>query len=170
MKLCTVQFAAPRDMHPPLMALTLIQPWASVMMAGLKQIENRWFPPPINMVGERIAIHAGLKFDDGDQWKLRNQLENPAQFDKVPRGCLLGTIKIVGWVDRRRQKRTGAPVQHPGLTAHDAKLVMASNWTVQECDCHWLLVKPILLAKPIPWSGALNFWPVPDEHRAAFDP
>lgn len=44
-------------------AMTLWQPWASLMAEGIKTIETRPFPHPWrSAVGERVAIHAGLVF------------------------------------------------------------------------------------------------------------
>ena len=42
-------------------ALTLWQPWASLVAAGLKPYEFRTWPAPQSLVGERIAIHAGKR-------------------------------------------------------------------------------------------------------------
>lgn len=39
-------------------ALTLWQPWASLVAIGAKTIETRSWPAPASAVGERIAIHA----------------------------------------------------------------------------------------------------------------
>lgn len=47
----------------PLLAITVHQPWASLIALGDKTIENRdWLPPP-DLVGKWVAIHAGKKFD-----------------------------------------------------------------------------------------------------------
>ncbi len=40
-------------------ALTLHQPWASLMAHGVKTIETRSWAPPRSLIGQRIAIHAG---------------------------------------------------------------------------------------------------------------
>ena len=40
-------------------ALTLHQPWASLIACGAKRIETRSWPPPRALIGKRIAIHAG---------------------------------------------------------------------------------------------------------------
>ena len=40
-------------------ALTLHQPWASLIAGGRKTIETRPWAPPCGLVGERFAIHAG---------------------------------------------------------------------------------------------------------------
>jgi hypothetical protein len=42
-------------------ALTVWQPWASLILAGAKPIEWRGWPFPERMIGERIAIHAGAR-------------------------------------------------------------------------------------------------------------
>jgi hypothetical protein len=45
-------------------AITLKQPWASLVASGLKQVENRTWAVPKSIRGERIAIHAGKGWDD----------------------------------------------------------------------------------------------------------
>src|SRR5688500_9634413 len=42
-------------------ALTLWQPWASLVAVGVKTIETRSWPAPNSLNGERIAIHAAAK-------------------------------------------------------------------------------------------------------------
>lgn len=44
-------------------ALTVKQPWASLIASGEKIIENRSWRPPAALIGERIAIHAGAGWD-----------------------------------------------------------------------------------------------------------
>jgi hypothetical protein len=44
--------------------ITLWQPWASWVALGWKTIETRTHPRFACLVGQRIAIHAGLKWDD----------------------------------------------------------------------------------------------------------
>jgi hypothetical protein len=43
-------------------ALTLIRPWTWALFHG-KPVENRTWPLPEKYLGERIAIHAGMKWD-----------------------------------------------------------------------------------------------------------
>lgn len=42
-------------------AISLWQPWASAIPAGLKHFETRSWKPPASMMGQRIAIHAALR-------------------------------------------------------------------------------------------------------------
>jgi hypothetical protein len=65
-------------------ALTVWQPWASLIMIGAKPLEFRGWKPPQSLVGQRLAIHAAsrpikpaevralrMKFNSPtDQWQL----------------------------------------------------------------------------------------------------
>lgn len=42
-------------------AITVHQPWAWLIANGWKSIETRGWAPPKALIGERIAIHAGLR-------------------------------------------------------------------------------------------------------------
>lgn len=42
-------------------ALTIWQPWASLIMIGAKPYEFRGWQPPTRLVGQRMAIHAGAR-------------------------------------------------------------------------------------------------------------
>lgn len=42
-------------------ALTLWQPWASLIAVGAKRHETRSWPAPATILGERIAIHAAVR-------------------------------------------------------------------------------------------------------------
>ena len=68
-------------------ALTLHQPWASLIADGRKAIETRSWPPPRTLIGKRIAIHAGKEIDRPlfDRW-LAGQ--------SVPLGAILCTARI----------------------------------------------------------------------------
>lgn len=42
-------------------AITIWQPWASLIMAGFKPYEFRGWPAPKSLIGQRIVIHAGTR-------------------------------------------------------------------------------------------------------------
>ena len=56
---------APGPLAPGMPALTLWQPWASLIAIGAKSIETRSWPAPAGLVGERIAIHAAANAKPG---------------------------------------------------------------------------------------------------------
>lgn len=43
--------------------ISLSQPWAWVMMFGAKRVENRSWPAPVALYGQRIAMHAAKSWD-----------------------------------------------------------------------------------------------------------
>lgn len=95
-------------------ALTLWQPWASLVMAGEKVLETRswaWHTAP---EGERLAIHAAARaptcwWDSGLSEHFARVLANmdlqepydpellqkPRESELLPRGALLGTVELV---------------------------------------------------------------------------
>jgi hypothetical protein len=68
-------------------ALTIRQPWASLIVAGLKDVENRSWPASYR---GPLVIHAGLGMDAADV-PLPDGLE-------MPRGVILGTAEVVDCV------------------------------------------------------------------------
>lgn len=73
-------------------AISLHQPWASFIAAGLKPYETRSWPAPRWLIGKRIAIHAAKKkmpMDDF-KWALRHGI------DDVPLGAIVCTAVLRG--------------------------------------------------------------------------
>lgn len=51
-------------------ALTIWQPWASLIIAGAKPYEFRGWRPPASLIGQRIVIHAGAAMRPRDEIQL----------------------------------------------------------------------------------------------------
>ena len=45
----------------PMRAMTIRQPWASLVVLGVKRVETRSWRAPAALIGQRIAIHASAK-------------------------------------------------------------------------------------------------------------
>ena len=82
----------------------------------------------------RILIQASLKVEREEALKLK------LDPDKLPMGTIVGCVDIVDCVQNSKSKWAN---RAPGV------------W-------HWLLENPRVLAKPIPFKGALGFIRVPD--------
>lgn len=73
-------------------ALTIWQPWASLIRAGAKPYEFRGWQPPRAIVGQRIAIHAGARKIVPDEIRvLIFQLGNPARYGQP---CLHAALAL----------------------------------------------------------------------------
>lgn len=127
--------------------LSIRQPWASLIIKGFKDVENRSWRTSIR--GE-IAIHASaskteddwedatitvaairaIAFSEAEKWLI----ETIGEFDKLPRGAILGTVEII-----------------------DCKRERTSLWHFDE-NWGFYLQNPKELKKPIPSKGKLGFW------------
>jgi len=124
--------------------ISLLQPWAWAIFYAGQDVENRSWPCPRNIIGQRVAIHAS-KGMDAHQYsdacvslQAINPKANPPPFPAVIRGAIIGTVEIVGCVE-----------QSP------------SRWF---CGPYGFVLRdPVPLAEPIPCKGALGFWDVPPE-------
>ena len=76
-------------------ALSIMQPWAWLIVAGHKDIENRTWPTSYR---GPVLIHAGKRMDpeyaDGHDWDWPD-IERPCDFDM---GGIVGEAEIVGCV------------------------------------------------------------------------
>ena len=124
-------------------ALSVKQPWAYLICAGYKDIENRDWKLPLAMYGERIYIHTG-----------KGRVEND-----------VGTI---GWIKERLTDAQWAmlyQVINRGFARGAIIGEAAINYCVESSNSPWFVGKygfvlknPVLYDKPIPCRGALGFF------------
>jgi hypothetical protein len=83
---------------PPQYALSVKQPWAALIMCGLKTIEIRRWPTARR---GRVFIHAARSNDDRPQgWeRVTESVKDTAQLQ----GGLLGTVEITGCLAYRNK-------------------------------------------------------------------
>mgnify|MGYP000390794462 FL=1 len=126
----------------PSLALTLIQPWGTLIIAGHKPIENRtWAPDSRLRPGDRLWIHGGKSWDE-DAVDLARCILRPApDLSDAPRGFLLGHVRYEG-------------VCHAS----------PSPWFFGPVG--WRLSDPVSLAVPVPCRGAQGLWRVPTDALA----
>jgi hypothetical protein len=124
-------------------ALSIKQPWASLIAAGAKDIENRdWATKHRGM----IAIHASARMSQDDMddacGMMRGMVPkfSQAKFeqDNFPLGAILGIAEIADCV-----KQSDSP------------------WFVG--DFGFVLQFAVKFRNPIPCKGALGLWDVPVE-------
>ena len=128
-------------------AVTIYQPWASLIAAGLKTIETRTWATSYR---GPLAIHAGKTVDlDGFRCLNRGLIDRVIGFARgqgwelpFPTGAILAVAELV---DCR--------VCVPG----DRELALC------ECECvGWILEDVRALAAPVPCRGYQRIWTVDD--------
>ena len=161
--------------------ITLYQPHAQLIRDGRKWIETRSWQPPIDLLNERIGIHAATRWTREERAQaLAFGYADPYDPDKpsdLPRGVILATARLAGWFlvsehevwqapyDDRGERivRPVAIVQSPGeterqLTAHDIDEDQCRYGDLSTGRWGWILreIKP--LQEPIPARGRQGFW------------
>jgi hypothetical protein len=131
-------------------ALSILQPWAHLIIHGGKDIENRTWKLPERIKGQRVAIASSL-YESAEDWSAAYEIIEGRNLPikippavKLPYGSILGTVEIVDCV-----------------TASD------SPWFSGPYG--FVLRDPRPLATPIPYKGRLGFWTVPDAIAAQIE-
>lgn len=115
-------------------ALTIKQPWASLIVHGIKDIESRSWTTDYR---GRLLIHAGASLDTSDEAK-QSSLLLPRGAD-MPRKCVVGAVIL-----------------------SDVVSDSSSKWADAGCY-HWVLGDPIVFTRPVPCRGLLGLWVPSDE-------
>lgn len=129
-------------------ALTLICPWAVLVTEGPKDIENRAWTPPPWIVGKRIGIHAGKKYDeDGhdaaveilSRLRRGGMSVEPSKWRfRDIRGAIIGTAVVTGYVTQS-----------------------TSPWFCGPCG--WTLADRKPLRAPLFCRGLQKLWRIPSD-------
>lgn len=160
-------------------ALSLIQPYATLIMLGYKQYETRsWNTRHRGYLG----IHASLgkpkwarEVAENNRY-IREALERHGlTFDTLPRGALLGTcelvetLAIVGCGSAAGLKRLDYDTRHPQDNRPEFKVpafglsdveVAAGDYADKRFA--WKLEQVVEVPHPVACTGALGLWAIPD--------
>ena len=125
--------------------ITLYQPWASLIALGDKTIETREHDSFKGLKGQRIAIHAGKKFES-------ELLEYVSQFRDIPREH---------WYVFDKRKCPFSCVVCTAMVADARWLSEADNQAaLSECraDRFGLILTDVLLMPPEKCAGHQGIW------------
>lgn len=162
-------------------ALSLTQPWASLVANGSKRIETRsWrtshrgliaihaskgFPAwAKELCGEEPFYSALIKYN-GSRASFGGIATQIVAVEALPRGTIIATAELVacsptntiwGVTDAFRQPREGEP-EHAFGDYSDGRYM-------------WFLENVHPLPEPIPCRGALGLWEIPTEIEAVIQP
>jgi hypothetical protein len=87
--------------HTTLPAITLWQPWASLVAQRAKPFESRSWPPPRRLIGRRVAIHAAARpvhvaSDPTLAAAIAAALGRADWVRTLPRGAVVCTARLAG--------------------------------------------------------------------------
>lgn len=136
-------------------AISVKQPWASLIVSGVKDIENRKWKT--NFRG-RVLIHASGKMDVSNPLMVLDDRQKihfptPEARQKLMDDCsirssIIGSVEIIDCVTNHPSE--WAEKSHP--------LNLSSLITDEKPIYNWVLSNPIQFKKPIPAKGKLSFW------------
>lgn len=133
-------------------AISLWQPWASLIAVGAKRIETRSWPAPPALIGERIAIHAA-KTREHVQWcdELPFSLytNNP---DVLPYGAVIAIARL----SRCTQITTETAARLERSYPHEHAF---GDYTAGRYA--WVLDDIKAFPEPIPFTGRQRIFDVP---------
>lgn len=155
----------------PELALTLIRPWPFAMLHlddDPKRIENRDWKPWPRIIGRRIALHAGRKYDESvadHLYDLEGGLYRFAHQRFLERGHdegIVGTALVCGWVEW--QAEYSGELNYGGdLTDEQLKAATRSRWFFGRYG--WVLDDVRALKTPITCKGKHKLWTIPQPVR-----
>ena len=146
-------------------AISVKQPWAYLLCAGIKGIENRTWKLPEKYKGQRVLIHASAKTD-----KEPYMLFDDAQIDAIGNDIMNvvasyhNTSAIIGSV-----VFTDSVINHQSVWADKTHMAKLGEHELPSClyppykpIYNWVASYPILFDVPIPAKGKLSFWDYPN--------
>ncbi len=135
-------------------AITLWQPWASLILYGFKRFETRGWEPPRSFIGQRIAIHAARRpFNparDVDAATCQDMNRALARhglvWSDLPRGAIVCTAVLANAVQAGRDEE--APDRFGDYSE--------GRWV-------WHLVDILPVDPPVAFQGRQGWFDVPDK-------
>ena len=136
-----------------MIALSLSQPWADLVVDGTKTIENRTKPYSFRTpFPQKILIHRAKSYDAKAPLWIRQTCKNcdilgPQSFAELPGSLIIGSVEIID-------------ARPPGeiVNAYDR------CWVMEGAAWCYVLRNAIRFETPIPYRGLPSFFTIPDTY------
>lgn len=171
-------------------ALTIYQPWASLIIGGFKAFEFRPWMPPAMLIGEDVVIHAGKKeLEPSTVAALRRLVASPNWWKTGIRsvrgpGHVPGQSAALNWLDlvllELNEKphglrlptgvglgtvRFGDPTKSNVIIAGRVGAQISCGTEPVNANYAWPVTRVTRWPDPVPMKGAQRFWEWPDSAR-----
>lgn len=150
---CIRELAMQQNFKNP--CITLHQPWASLLVYGIKRVEGRSWPAPVRALSGRLWIHAAAKVPDpATIAAMENFYREVYNVDGIteikfpehyPVSVLIGSVKVVGCV--KQEELVSWEILPNGVRLEG------------QTDFCWLCEEPQRLVVPFEmrgWQGVYN--------------
>lgn len=147
-------------------AITLHQPWATLIALGIKTVETRSWPAPERLLGQVIAVHAGKRTvrrpGDCIEQKLRVRLGED-WIRTIPAGAVLTTGTLAGMARVEYVDPMTGHAVHDGRTEMGCAVGVGRTLIDPWGDFSsgrwlWFLDDMEVLPEPVPAVGHQGFW------------
>ena len=147
-------------------AITLHQPWASLIALGLKNVETRSWPAPERLLGQVIAVHAGRRAMRRPGHRIERELRDHVGRDwsqAIPAGAVVATVTLAGmtrvqYVDPMTDHAVHDDSTEVGC-AVGTRQTPIDPWGDFSCGRWlWFLDDVEALPEPVPALGHQGFW------------
>ena len=128
-------------------AVTISQPYASIIASGEKWIENRTWPTSYRGA---IAIHAGK----GTQYLDKDELK------EYPSGCVIAVGKLVACIDLTKIECMGHLPEYQDERIPGTKnITWAKALEHEHCEGPWCwILEDVRAVEHVPVRGAQGLW------------
>lgn len=143
-------------------ALTIWQPWASLIVEGIKPYEFRGWPTPDHVIGKRIVIHAAKRPMRTAEIAAALQLLERGHDDGMDAARAFDLLEAV-W-RRERELPVAAALGSAILSpAVECTVLFKDVPDVDPNKWGWPLSEIRRWPEPVPISGKQGFWHWPHE-------
>lgn len=172
---------APVPTEDRIRGLTLWRPWGAcifgwtrrngIVVPGPKRIENRPWPAPDRMIGQRIAFHDGLTWDHGGAEFMRRAGFDPPTPEEWPAGLITGVARVLDCIDVGAAE-AGVVSAHGCFGGDGDGFDEDSDLEelLEDPYClgpyAWVLDERARLPEPVPCKGAQGLWTLPPDVEA----
>ena len=142
-------------------AISIWQPFATLVVKGYKVFETRTWAAPASVIGQRIGIASTKSirpeqrahFNDEDFQGFYGRLGLPEKLEDLDHGFMLGTVII-----------DSVELMTPEFMDEVTNEEMSYGWW-QEGFFAWRLREPVMFPRPIPVRGAQGIYEWNDNER-----